>query len=183
MTEEYLDPHRVLDNLFRGILTAEGVAMRDLARGHVIDVRDLPAMGGMNILILKAMDDFMVNPESRLVMTCARRAAIPYSEARARWHDPYDLAREVAWDAHLAEIELRRCPQCGTDPHDYQDPDTKRLLKEPRVGIQLHDCHMCAQLAQHGATIDAKDKERGVGLRVIPRGPGEPFVQMGDPGG
>lgn len=140
-----------------------------------MDVSD----AGLRRVIERWLVAFEQIPETRVRMAVARRAGIPYSEAMERWADPEDLAAEVAWDARLAAQDLRRCQRCGTDPDDVLDPDTKRPLPNGRLRIELDDCWMCQQLAHERKMLTDTQREAGTDLRIVPRLPGEPFVNAG----
>ena len=152
-----------------------------LARGLVDASFEQDGMSeAMQTRVYQRLDLIQRDPITRILTRLAKAASIPYSEARERWSDPDDLAHEIASTAIDQADHLRRCPNCGTDPTDYQDPTTKRPLQNPAIGLDMWDCFMCQQIAQKRRLLDEDAKERGTDIRVMPRAPGEQFYRGGD---
>lgn len=157
-----------------------GEELDRFARGIVDDIADRGGMSdAMHSKVLTRMDLLNRDPKTRLLSRLAREAHIPYTEAAERWDDD-DLAHEIAAEAYESAAKARICPSCGTDPNDYQDPVTKRLLPHGRLKLQRWDCFMCQQIALNRRMLSDDDRERGTDIRVMARNLGDPFVESGD---
>ena len=119
------------------------------------------------------------SPEHRTIMGAARRAGRPWSWAEEHWADLVDVAMEIAYDAHLAAVQERACPNCGTDPDQVVDPETGRLLDSGHVKIENRGCEVCATTARNSDIDTDERKMLGTYLKNTHRAPGEPFFDDG----
>lgn len=101
----------------------------------------------------------------------------PYSEVRDGW-SVEDLAMVAAVRAWKAIEDAKRCPNCGVDPAEVQDPDTKRPLAAGQHRIVIDDCWFCAQLKRARESISAEMEKDGFRVRVLPRDPADEFMEI-----
>jgi hypothetical protein len=149
----------------------------ELAAGLARFATDVEGLG-IEAAAGEMLDHFERSAMARAWMRAARRAGIPYSEARLRWRDPEDLAAEIAWDAYEALDRLRRCPSCGVDPDEIVD-EAGVLLERGAWKVAYRTCAACSELHQADRTIGKEGREHGEHVRLLPRGPGEDLIDYG----
>lgn len=153
-------------------------------------IRDLIAQGaplssienwlGPTEEIAALVEVFEREAEARLLMAIARRARIPYSEAKRLWAWD-DIVAEVAWDVLQAEQALAQCPDCGINHDDALDPDTGRPLTYSRYKLKKIDCPITAERDRVTKNrIGDEAREAGARFHLVVAVPGEPWIDDGD---
>jgi hypothetical protein len=119
------------------------------------------------------VDLFERSAEARVVMRCARRAGIPYGEARARWRSADDIAAELGFDLWENIEAAERCNRCGTR-NDEMRAENKRVLPHSKWMLKGESCEMCGMIHRAEKALKDSDREIGYRYKVVPRGPLDP---------
>jgi hypothetical protein len=130
---------------------------------------------GFEGLAMEALATLTVSNKARIRARIAHEKGLPYSEVMDRWSDE-DLAMSVGWVAWEAGEKAKRCPECGVDPDEVQDPDTHRALAHGAWRISVEDCWFCAQLHRAEETVTPELRKDGFRVRVLPRSWDDPFL-------
>ena len=132
---------------------------------------------GFEGLAVEALALLFSSRTARLRGRIAHEKGLPYSEVRERWSDE-DLAMSMAFVAWEAGEKAKRCPECGVDPAEVQDPDTHRILDHGAWRISVEDCWFCAQLRRAEDAVTPELRKEGFRVRTLPRDWDDEFLTL-----